>query len=34
MEDDVLWHYRAPRGDEYVAAMHELGIDVPMGHDA
>jgi transketolase len=34
MEDDVLWHYRAPRGDEYVAAMRELGIDVPMAHDA
>jgi transketolase len=27
MENQVLWHYRAPRGDEYVAAMRELGID-------
>jgi transketolase len=28
MENEVLWHYRAPRGEEYVAAMRELGIDV------
>lgn len=27
MEDQVLWHYRSPQGDEYVAAMHELGVD-------
>jgi len=24
MEDQVLWHYRVPLGDEYVAAMSEL----------
>ena len=28
MENQVLWHYRAPQGDEYVAAMGELGIEV------
>ena len=28
MEDQVLWHYRAPQGDEYVAAMRELGVEV------
>ena len=28
MENQVLWHYRAPQGEEYVAAMRELGIDV------
>jgi transketolase len=28
MENEVLWHYRAPRGEEYVAAMRELGIEV------
>ena len=28
MENQVLWHYRAPQGEEYVAAMSELGIDV------
>lgn len=26
MEDQVLWHYRAPRGDEFIAAMRELGV--------
>jgi transketolase len=26
MEGQVLWHYRVPRGAEYVAAMRELGI--------
>lgn len=28
MENQVLWHYRAPQGEEYVAAMRELGVDV------
>ena len=32
MENEVLWHYRAPRGDEYVAAMRELGVDVAAAH--
>ena len=27
MENQVLWHYRAPQGEEYVAAMRELGVD-------
>lgn len=26
MENQVLWHYRAPQGDEFVAAMRELGV--------
>ena len=34
MENQVLWHYRAPRGEEYIAAMRELGVDVAMAHDA
>jgi transketolase len=34
MEDQVLWHYRAPQGEEYVAAMRELGVDVAAGRDA
>ena len=25
MEDDLLWHYRSPQGDEFTAAMLELG---------
>jgi len=25
MENQVLWHYRAPAGEEFAAAMHELG---------
>jgi len=25
MEDDVLWHYRNPQGEEYEEAMRELG---------
>lgn len=25
MEDTLLWHYRAPRGDEYARAVAELG---------
>jgi transketolase len=28
MENQVLWHYRVPQGEEYVAAMRELGVDV------
>lgn len=27
MEDEVLWHYRSPQGDEFVAAMRELGVE-------
>jgi transketolase len=27
MEHQVLWHYRTPRGEEYEAAMRELGGD-------
>ena len=27
MENEVLWHYRSPQGDEYAAAMRELGGD-------
>lgn len=34
MEDQVLWHYRAPRGEEYAAAMRELGVDVAAAGDA
>jgi len=34
MENQVLWHYRAPRGEEYIAAMRELGVDVAMAQDA
>lgn len=34
MENQVLWHYRAPQGDEYVAAMRELGVDVAAGAHA
>jgi transketolase len=26
MEGQVLWHYRAPRGDDFEAAMRELGV--------
>lgn len=25
MQDDVLWHYRHPQGEEYDAALRELG---------
>mgnify|MGYP001306301237 CR=1 FL=1 len=25
MENSVLWHYRSPQGDEYTAALRELG---------
>jgi transketolase len=28
MENQVLWHYRAPRGEEYAAAMRELGVEI------
>jgi hypothetical protein len=24
MENTVLWHYRIPKGDEYVTALKEL----------
>lgn len=34
MENQVLWHYRAPRGEEYVAAMRELGVEVAAGSHA
>ena len=34
MENEVLWHYRAPRGEDYVAAMRELGVDVAAIGDA
>lgn len=27
MENAVLWHYRSPQGEEYRAALKELGID-------
>lgn len=27
MEDDLLWHYRSPQGDELVRAVSELGGD-------
>ena len=26
MENQVLWHYRAPAGDEFAAALRELGV--------
>ena len=29
MEHRVLWHYRTPRGEEFKAAMRELGVDEP-----
>jgi transketolase len=28
MENQVLWHYRAPKGEEFASAMRELGVDV------
>lgn len=34
MEGEVLWHYRAPRGEEFVAAMRELGVEVAAGSHA
>ena len=34
MEDQVLWHYRAPEGEEYAAAMRELGVDIAAVGDA
>jgi transketolase len=34
MENQVLWHYRAPQGEEYVAAMRELGVDVSAAANA
>ncbi|HEX3422631.1 MAG TPA: transketolase [Sphingomicrobium sp.] len=34
MENEVLWHYRVPKGDEYIAAMLELGVDVALPANA
>ncbi len=34
MENEVLWHYRAPKGEEFVAAMRELGVKVPASSHA
>jgi transketolase len=31
MENQVLWHYRVPRDEEFAAAMAELGAE--LGHD-
>jgi transketolase len=28
MENSVLWHYRSPQGEEFLAAMRELGENV------
>lgn len=28
MENQILWHYRAPKGEEYASAMRELGVEV------
>jgi len=27
MENQVLWHYRSPQGEEFAAAMRELGVE-------
>jgi transketolase len=27
MEDQLLWHYRSPQGDEYLQALKELGVE-------
>lgn len=27
MENSLLWHYRTPQGDEYAAALRELGVE-------
>jgi transketolase len=32
MENEVLWHYRSPQGEEYAAAMSELGGDTSGDH--
>jgi transketolase len=32
MENQVLWHYRAPAGEEFAAAMRELGEPEPAAH--
>jgi transketolase len=34
MENQVLWHYRAPKGEEFVAAMRELGVEAAAGNHA
>jgi transketolase len=32
MENQVLWHYRAPAGEEFAGAMRELGEAEPAAH--
>lgn len=32
MENSVLWHYRSPQGEEYAAAMLELGAEPSSEH--
>ncbi len=32
MENEVLWHYRSPQGEEFAAAMRELGCATEAGH--
>jgi transketolase len=34
MENQVLWHYRAPKGEEFSAAMRELGVEVAAADNA
>ena len=29
MENDILWHYRTPQGEEYEAALRELEAQRP-----
>ena len=29
MENDILWHYRTPQGEEYEAALKELEAQRP-----
>ena len=29
MENDILWHYRTPQGEEYEAALKELEAHRP-----
>jgi transketolase len=31
MENNILWHYRTPQGEEYEAALRELEADKPCG---
>lgn len=28
MENDIIWHYRDPQGEDYINAMKELGVNV------